>query len=188
MPRRRRHCRRLALSSNHPSSHPPKGRIVTQMAPIAPAADSCRIATFHIRGGCLGLSNTGGSRVVEGHLGELLGTTCGLPDCAMVPPITADVGMQSKLKPFTGRIVQAASARIIVSPTRVSSPPTAAARRDDLAVISERLDMLSALVLKLSKEVESIRTSSRGKRLAKKPAASQLSFDFEAWPVSKRTG
>jgi hypothetical protein len=117
--------------------------------------------------------------VVEGHPGEILGTTCGAVDSAIVPPITADVGMHSKLKPLTGRIVQPASARLIVSPTRASSPPVAAVRRDDLAVIAERLDALSALVLKLSNEVASIRRSSRGRRQTKKPGGSQLCFDFE---------
>jgi hypothetical protein len=117
--------------------------------------------------------------VVEGHPVEILGITCGTVDSAIVSPIAADVDMHIKLKPFTGRIVQPASARIIVSPNRVSSPPIGAARRDDLAVIAERLDKLTALVLKLGKEVESIRTSSRGRRQTKKPAASQLCFDFE---------
>jgi hypothetical protein len=93
--------------------------------------------------------------------------------------MTVDVGMHSKLKPFTGRVVQPALAPLIVSPTRLSPPPVAAARRDSLAVIAERLDALSALVLKLSKEVESIRRSSQGRRQIKKPAASQLCFDFE---------
>jgi hypothetical protein len=127
---------------------------------------------------------------VEGHPGEILGTTCGAVDSAIVPPITADVGMHSKLKPFTGRIVQPASARLIVSPTRESSPPVAAVRRDDLAVIAERLDALSAfvlklsrdmesIVLKLSKDIESIRRSSRGRRQTKKPGPGQLCFDFE---------
>jgi hypothetical protein len=87
--------------------------------------------------------------------------------------------MHSKLKPFTGRIVQPASSRFIVSPTRVSSTPVAAVRRDDLAVIVERLDALSAFVLKLSKEVESIRRSSRGRRQTKKPGVGQLCLDFE---------
>jgi hypothetical protein len=87
--------------------------------------------------------------------------------------------MHSKLKPFSGRIGPPASARLTVSPTRVSSPPVAAVRRDDLAVIAERLDALSALVLKLSNEVASIRRSSRGRRQTKKPGASQLCFDFE---------
>ena len=88
--------------------------------------------------------------------------------------------MHIKVKPFVGGVKQPASARLIVPPTRASSPPVAAAaRRDDLAVIAERLDALSALVLKLSNEVASIRRSSRGRRQTKKPAASQLCFDFE---------
>jgi hypothetical protein len=117
--------------------------------------------------------------VVEGHPGEILGTTCGAVDSAIVPPRTADVGMHSKLKSFTGCVVQPASAPLIVLPTRVSPPPVAAARRDDLAVIAERLDALSALVLKLSNEVATVRRSSRSRRQTKKPAASQLCFDFE---------
>jgi hypothetical protein len=87
--------------------------------------------------------------------------------------------MHSKLKPFASRLVQPVSTRLTVSPTRVSSPPVAAVRRDDLAVIAERLDTLSALVSKLSNEVASIRRSSRGRRQTNKPAAGQLSLGFE---------
>jgi hypothetical protein len=93
--------------------------------------------------------------------------------------------MHNKLKSFTGRVAQPASAPLIVSPTRVSGPPVAASRRDDLAVIAERLDALSALVLKLSNEVATIRRSSRGRRQTKKPAASQLCFDFEGMAGEK---
>jgi hypothetical protein len=87
--------------------------------------------------------------------------------------------MHSKLKPFASRLVQPVSAGLTVSPTRVASPPIVAARRDDLAVISERLDRLSELVFNLSKEVESIRTSSRGRRQTNKRAVGQLSLGFE---------
>jgi hypothetical protein len=87
--------------------------------------------------------------------------------------------MHIKVKPFVGGVKQPASARLIVPPTRASSPPVAAAaRRDDLAVIAERVDVLSELVLKLQKEVKDIRRSSRGRRQTKKPGTSQLCFNF----------
>jgi hypothetical protein len=95
--------------------------------------------------------------------------------------------MNSKFKPLTGRIVQPALARLIVSPPRVSSPPVAAARRDGLAVIAERVDALSELVLKHSKDIESIKRSSRGRRRTKKSAANQLCFDFEGMAGANKT-
>jgi hypothetical protein len=55
----------------------------------------CR-ATFHIRVGRAEQDRR--HRVVEGHPGEILGTTCGAVDSAIVPPITADVGMHIKVK------------------------------------------------------------------------------------------
>jgi hypothetical protein len=93
--------------------------------------------------------------------------------------------MRIKVKPFVGGVKQPASARLIVAPTRASSPPVAAAaRRDELAVIAERVDALSELVLKLQKEVKDIRRSSRGRRQTKKPATSQLCFNF--WDMAAK--
>jgi hypothetical protein len=95
--------------------------------------------------------------------------------------------MNSNFKPFTGRIIEPTSTRLTVSPRRASSPAVAAARRDDLAVIAERVDALSEIVLKLSKEVESNRRSSRGRRQTKKSAANQLCFDFEGMAGAHKT-
>src|SRR4051794_21581676 len=87
--------------------------------------------------------------------------------------------MHNKFKPQIGRIVQPTSVRPIVSPIRGSLPPLVAVRRDDLAGITQRLDALSALVQRVSTDVECIKELSRKRRQAKKPGASQLCLDFE---------
>ena len=126
--------------------------------------------------------------MVEGYPAEILGTTCGfvgfLPWFGR-PIIRADVGMHQQIETLTGRIDSPPRRVLSYRQLASSSPPVAAARRDDLAVIAERLDKLSALVLELSKEVESIRRSSGVDAKPRNQEQASSVLILEAWPVSK---